>query len=156
MSTGATLGAFEAWLILRGIKTLHIRLDKSQENAIEVASWLINQEEISEVYYVGLKEHEGYEINKSQSTGFGTTLSFRVKDKILVEQILRSVKVVSFAESLGGVDTLITYPFTQTHSEIPTDLRQRIGVDEYLLRLSVGIENVQDILNDLEKAIKGE
>lgn len=156
MSTGATLGAFEAWLILRGIKTLHIRLDKSQENAIEVANWLKNQEEISEVYYVGLKDHEGYEINKSQSTGFGTTLSFRVKDKALVEQILKSVKVVSFAESLGGVDTLITYPFTQTHSEIPADLRKRIGVDEYLLRLSVGIENVQDILNDLKKAIKGE
>ncbi|MDS0527180.1 PLP-dependent aspartate aminotransferase family protein [Clostridium sp. SHJSY1] len=156
MSTGATLGAFEAWLILRGIKTLHIRLDRAQENAITIAKWLKNQEEISDVYYVGLKEHEGYEINKSQSTGFGTTLSFRVKDKELVEKILGGVEVVSFAESLGGVDTLITYPFTQTHSEIPTDLRKRIGVDECLLRLSVGIENVEDILNDLKKAIKGE
>jgi cystathionine gamma-synthase len=156
MSTGATIGPFEAWLILRGIKTLHIRLDKAEENAIEIANWLKDQEEISEVYYAGLKEHEGYEINKSQSTGFGTTLSFRVKDKWLVEKVLKRVKVVSFAESLGGVDTLITYPFTQTHSEIPDELRKRLGVDEYLLRLSVGIENVEDILNDLKQAIKGE
>ncbi|MBD7911980.1 MULTISPECIES: PLP-dependent aspartate aminotransferase family protein [Clostridium] len=156
MSTGATIGPFEAWLVLRGIKTLHIRLEKSEESAIVIANWLKEQDEVSDVYYTGLEEHEGYEVNKSQSTGFGTTLSFRVKDKKLVEKILKRVKVVSFAESLGGVDTLITYPFTQTHSEIPDDLRKRLGVDEYLLRLSVGIENIKDILDDLKQAIKGE
>ncbi|PRR83622.1 trans-sulfuration enzyme family protein [Clostridium vincentii] len=155
MSTGATLGAFEAWLVLRGIKTLHIRLDRSQDNAIAVANWLDKQEEITEVHYVGIVGSEGYEINKSQSSGFGTTLSFRVKDIGLVAKILKSVKVVSFAESLGGVDLLITYPFTQTHAEMPDDLRKKLGVDEYLLRLSVGIENIDDILGDLKQAIKG-
>lgn len=154
-STGATLGAFDAWLVLRGIKTLHIRLDRGQENAIAIAKWLKQQDEIEDVYYVGLEDSDGYEINKSQSSGFGTTLSFRVKDKNLVEQILNNVKVVSFAESLGGVDTLITYPFTQTHAEVPEELKIRLGVDEYLLRLSVGIENVQDLIQDLERAIKG-
>ena len=156
MSTGATLGPLEAWLVLRGIKTLHIRLDRSQENAIAVANWLTKQEEIEQVHYVGLVGSEGYEINKSQSTGFGTTLSFRVKDIELVAKILKKVKVVSFAESLGGVDSLITYPFTQTHAEMPAELRKKLGVDEYLLRVSVGIENIADILNDLEQAIKGE
>jgi cystathionine gamma-synthase len=155
MSTGATLGPLEAWLVLRGIKTLHIRLDRSQENAIAVANWLTKQEEISEVHYVGLLGHKGYEINKSQSSGFGTTLSFRVKEIDLVAKILKLVKVVSFAESLGGVDSLITYPFTQTHAEMPADLRRKLGVDEYLLRISVGIENIEDILGDLEHAIKG-
>lgn len=156
MSTGATLGPLEAWLVLRGIKTLHIRLDRSQENAIAVANWLTKQEEIEQVHYIGLVGSEGYEINKSQSTGFGTTLSFRVKDIELVAKILKKVKVVSFAESLGGVDSLITYPFTQTHAEMPAELRKKLGVDEYLLRVSVGIENIADILNDLEQAIKGE
>jgi len=156
MSTGATLGPLEAWLVLRGIKTLHIRLDRAQENAIAVANWLKAQEEIAEVHYVGLEGSEGYEINKSQSSGFGTTLSFRVKDIALVAKILKRVNVVSFAESLGGVDSLITYPFTQTHAEMPADLRKKLGVDEYLLRVSVGIENIDDILNDLKQAIKGE
>jgi len=155
MSTGATLGPLEAWLVLRGIKTLHIRLDRAQENAIAVANWLNKQEEIAEVHYVGLVGSEGYEINKSQSSGFGTTLSFRVKDRELVAKILKRVKVVSFAESLGGVDSLITYPFTQTHAEIPDDFRKKLGIDEYLLRVSVGIENIEDILNDLKQAIKG-
>ncbi|MGL4109399.1 trans-sulfuration enzyme family protein [Clostridium sp. LP20] len=156
MSTGATLGANDAWLLLRGLKTLHIRLDRAQENAIEIAKWLEKQEEVSTVYYVGLEDHEGYEINKSQSSGFGTTLSFRVKDKEIIPRILKNVEVISFAESLGGVETLITYPFTQTHSELPDDLRKRLGVDEYLLRIAVGIENINDLIGDLERAIKGE
>lgn len=156
MSIGATIGAFDSWLVLRGIKTLHIRLNKAQENAIEIAKWLSEREEIQKVYYVGLEEHEGYEINKSQSTGFGTTLSFRVKDKNIVPKILKKVEVIRFAESLGGVETLITYPFTQTHSELPDDVRKKLGVDEYLLRISVGIENINDLIQDLERAIEGE
>lgn len=156
MSIGATLGAFDAWLVLRGIKTLHIRLDRAQENAIEIAKWLEKQEEVSEVYYVGLESNEGYETNKSQSSGFGTTLSFRVKDRDIIPRILKKVEVIRFAESLGGVETLITYPFTQTHSELPDDVRKRLRVDEYLLRLSVGIENVQDLIEDLNRVIKGE
>ena len=153
MSTGATLSPFDSWLILRGIKTLHIRLERSQENTIKIAKFLESNSKIEKVYYVGLENFDGYEVNKQQTSGFGATLSFRVKDKDLVPKILESVKVIRFAESLGGVETLITYPITQTHSEIPEDIKKRLGVDEYLLRLSVGIENVEDLINDLENAI---
>jgi cystathionine gamma-synthase len=154
MSTGATLSPFDSWLILRGIKTLHIRLERSQENSIKIAKFLDNNPQIEKVYYVGLEDFEGYELNKKQATGFGATLSFRVKDKDLVPKILESVKVIRFAESLGGVETLITYPITQTHSEIPDEIKKRLGVDEYLLRLSVGIENIDDLINDLDNAIR--
>lgn len=153
MSTGATLSPFDSWLILRGIKTLHIRLERSQENTIKIAKFLESNSKIEKVYYVGLENFDGYEVNKQQATGFGATLSFRVKDKDLVPKILESVKVIRFAESLGGVETLITYPITQTHSEIPEDIKKRLGVDEYLLRLSVGIENIEDLIEDLKNAI---
>lgn len=153
MSTGATLSPFDSWLVLRGLKTLHIRLDRAQENTLKIAKYLQSNPNIEKVYYVGLEDFEGYELNKKQSTGFGATLSFRVKDKGLIPQILNNVQVIRFAESLGGVETLVTYPITQTHSEIPEDIKKRLGVDEYLLRLSVGIENVDDLLNDLESAI---
>lgn len=153
MSTGATLSPFDSWLVLRGLKTLHIRLDRAQENTLKIAKYLQNNPNIEKVYYVGLEEFEGCELNKKQSTGFGATLSFRVKNKELIPQILNNVQVIRFAESLGGVETLITYPITQTHSEIPEDIKKRLGVDEYLLRLSVGIENIEDLIQDLNKAI---
>ena len=153
MSTGATLSPFDSWLVLRGIKTLHIRLDRSQENAIKIAKFLEGNPKVEKVYYVGLDDFEGYELNKKQATGFGATLSFRIKDKELISKILGDVKVIRFAESLGGVETLITYPYTQTHSEIPDEIKKRLGVDEYLLRLSVGIENIDDLINDLDNAI---
>lgn len=153
MSTGGTLSPFDSWLILRGLKTLHIRLDRSQENAIKIAKFLDKNPNVEKVYYVGLENFAGYERNKKQATGFGATLSFRVKDRALVPKILESVKVIRFAESLGGVETLITYPFTQTHSEIPEEIKQRLGVDEYLLRLSVGIENINDLINDLDNVL---
>ena len=153
MSTGATLSPFDSWLLLRGIKTLHIRLERAQENTIKIANFLENNSNVEKVYYVGLENFEGYELNKKQATGCGATLSFRVKDKALVPKILESVKVIRFAESLGGVETLITYPFTQTHSEIPDEIKKRLGVDEYLLRLSVGIENIDDLISDLESAL---
>lgn len=153
MSTGATLSPFDSWLVLRGIKTLHIRLDRAQENTIKIAKFLKENPKVEKVYYVGLEDFEGYELNKKQATGFGATLSFRVKDKELIRKILGDVKVIRFAESLGGVETLITYPYTQTHSEIPDEIKKRLGVDEYLLRLSVGIENIDDLINDLDNAI---
>lgn len=152
-STGATLSPFDSWLVLRGIKTLHIRMDRSEKNAIKVANWLKSNKNIDKVYYVGLEEHDGFEINKLQSTGFGSMISFRVKDESLVSKILSGVKVISFAESLGGVETLITYPHTQTHSEMPVEIKDRLGVDEYLLRLSVGIENIDDLIKDLENVL---
>jgi cystathionine gamma-synthase len=152
-SVGAVLSPFDSWLILRGIKTLSVRLLKQQENAIAISKWLKNNDKIEKVYYVGLPEHEGYEINKKQSTGFGAMLSFTVKDEALVEKILERVELIMFAESLGGVETLITYPIVQTHSAIPKEIRDRIGVNEKLLRLSVGIENAEDIIKDLDQAI---
>lgn len=153
MSTGATLSPFDSWLVLRGLKTLHIRLDRAQKNSLKIAKYLKRNPNVEKVYYVGLEEFEGYELNKKQSTGFGATLSFRVKDKELIPKILNSVQIIRFAESLGGVETLITYPITQTHSEIPEEIKKRLGVDEYLLRLSVGIEEAQDLIRDLEEAI---
>lgn len=154
-STGATLSSFDSWLLLRGLKTLHIRLEKSQENAIKVANWLNSNENVEKVYYVGLENHNGYEINKKQSKGFGSMISFRVKNEKIIPEILKGVKVISFAESLGGVETLITYPHTQTHGEMPVDIKERLGVDEKLLRLSVGIENIDDLINDLKNVLEG-
>jgi len=153
MSIGSTLSPFDSWLLLRGIKTLHIRLDRAQENAIRLAKFLKSNVHVSDVFYVGLKDFSGYESNLKQAKGFGSTLSFKVKDKTLIPKILEIVKIIKFAESLGGVETLITYPFTQTHADIPEDIRQRLGIDEYLLRLSVGIENIDDLINDLQNAI---
>lgn len=153
-STGATLSPFDSWLILRGIKTLHLRLERQQENAFKVANWLKEQDAIENVYYVGLPEHKGHEICKSQSSGFGSMISFTVKDVSTVQKILDGVKVIYFAESLGGVESLITYPYTQTHSELPQEVKEKLGVTDKLLRISVGIERVEDIISDLEGALK--
>lgn len=153
-SLGGVLAPFDSWLILRGIKTLAIRMDRQQQNAIEIANYLKTVPEIDKVYYVGLPEHEGYEISKKQATGFGSMISFTVKTVETVEQILNSVKIIAFAESLGGVESLITYPHTQTHAEIPLHIREKIGIKDKLLRLSVGIENIVDLINDFEGAIR--
>lgn len=153
MTLGATLSPFDSWLLLRSLKTLHVRLDKSEENAIEIAKFLSNHPKVSEVLYVGLEDFHGYEINKKQSSGYGSTLSFKVKAKNIIPKLLKSVKIIRFAESLGGVETLITYPFTQTHTDIPEEMRKKLGIDEHLLRLSVGIENVNDLIEDLNNAL---
>lgn len=152
-SEGAVLAPFDSWLILRGIKTLAIRLEKQQSNALIIAEWLKSNKAIDKVYYVGLPEHEGYEISKNQASGFGAMISFSVKDEAIVEKILRKVKVIIFAESLGGVESLITYPMVQTHADVPKEIRDRLGVNEKLLRLSVGIENPEDLIRDLEQAL---
>lgn len=152
-STGATLSPFDAWLLLRGLKTLHIRMDRAQENAIKIADYLVSNSNVEKVYYVGLENHKGYDINKKQSTGYGAMISFRLKDKSKVASILEGVKIIRFAESLGGVETLITYPFTQTHGDMPLDVKNKLGVDEGLLRLSIGIENINDLINDLKNVL---
>lgn len=153
-SAGGVLAPLDSWLILRGIKTLAVRLDRQEQNALRIAQWLKTREEVDEVYYVGLPEHESYEISKKQSAGFGAMISFTVGSPEKVKSILRSVRVVTFAESLGGVESLITYPYVQTHSAIPQEIRDRLGVNERLLRLSVGIENADDIIRDLEQAFE--
>jgi len=155
-SEGAVLAPFDSWLLLRGIKTLSVRLDRQQQNAMEIALWLGGNKHVKKVYYVGLPEHEGYETSLKQSSGFGAMISFEVDSASLIEKILKKVKVILFAESLGGVESLITYPMVQTHAAIPEELRNRIGVNDRLLRLSVGIENVNDIIKDLEQAMDEE
>lgn len=152
-SEGAILAPFDSWLLLRGIKTLGVRMEKAQENAFKVASWLRDHNKVDSVYYVGLPDHEGYEISSRQADGFGSMISFTVKNVELVEQILKKVQLILFAESLGGVESLITYPLIQTHAAIPKDMLERLGVNDRLLRISIGIEDAGDIINDLEQAL---
>ena len=154
-SEGAVLSPFDSWLLLRGIKTLGVRLDRQQQNALELAKWLKNNKNVKKVYYVGLPEHEGYEISVRQASGFGAMISFEVASVELVEKVLSRIKLILFAESLGGVESLITYPFLQTHASVPEEIRNRLGVNNRLLRLSVGIENIQDLISDLDQALEG-
>ncbi|NDL67271.1 trans-sulfuration enzyme family protein [Anaerotalea alkaliphila] len=152
-SEGAVLAPFDCWLLLRGIKTLAIRLEKQQENALKIARWLSTHPKVEKVNYVGLPEHEGHQVMKAQASGFGAMISFNVKEVGLVAQVLERVETIIFAESLGGVESLITYPVVQTHAAIPEGIRNRIGVTDTLLRLSVGIEAVEDLIADLEQAL---
>lgn len=150
---GAILGPQDAWLLIRGMKTLGLRITCQQQNALQIAQWLVNHPLVEKVYYPGLPSHPGYEIQRSQASGFGAIISFTVKDKSAISSILKKVKVFSFAESLGGVESLITYPFVQTHADIPESVREHLGINERLLRISVGIENVQDLIDDLSDAL---
>ena len=154
-STGGVLGPQDSWLMLRGIKTLALRMDKQQQNAARIAEWLSKQATVNKVFYPGLENHSGHATQSRQASGFGAMLSFTVKDVALIEKVINRVSVITFAESLGGVETLITYPVRQTHADIPADVRQRIGVTDDLLRISVGIEDVTDLIDDLEQAMNG-
>lgn len=151
-TTGAGLAPFDSWLILRGIKTLGIRMDRAQENAQRIAAWLKERDEVKEVLYPGLPEHPGYEIMKRQARGFGAMLTFQAESKELALSILENVRLIRYAESLGGVETLITYPTTQTHADVPEEIRLQNGITDRTLRLSVGIEDVEDLIDDLEAA----
>ena len=150
---GAVLGPQDAWLLIRGMKTLALRLKAQEQNAEAIASRLSAHPAVEKVYYPGLKDHPGYDIQTSQASGFGGMLSFAVRDVAMVKQVLERVKIISFAESLGGVESLITYPATQTHADVPLEVRERLGVTDCLLRMSVGIEEAEDLLADLEQAL---
>lgn len=152
-SIGAVLGAQDSWLLMRGMKTLALRMDRHQENATAVANWLLGHEAIEEVYYPALPQHPGHDIQSRQSSGNTGIFSFRVKDARYVEPILRHIQLIAFAESLGGVESLMTYPAVQTHADIPEEIRRQIGVDDRLLRFSVGIEHADDIIADLGQAL---
>jgi cystathionine gamma-synthase len=152
-TTGGVLAPFDAWLILRGIKTLSVRMEKHQENAMAIAQWLKKQPKVKAVYYAGLEEHPGHEIAKKQSRGYGGMLTFHVDSQETAHHILETIKLVQFAESLGGTESLMTYPFTQTHADVPDEKRRANGIDETTLRMSVGIENVNDLIKDLEQAL---
>ena len=153
-TTGGMLSPFDSWLVMRGIKTLSIRMERAQENAMKLADLLKTNPRVTKVYYPGNPDHPGYELNKSQTSGFGAMLSFRVDSEATALRVLDKVKVITFAESLGGTETLITYPLTQTHTDVPEDMRARLGIDGTLLRLSVGLENANDLLADLEQALE--
>lgn len=149
-TTGAGLAPFDSWLMMRGIKTLAIRMEKAQSNAIQIAEWLEKNKAVTKVIYPGLKNHPGYEIMCRQSRGFGAMITFELESKEFALSVLEKVKLIQFAESLGGVETLITYPVTQTHADVPKDILEKNGITESVLRLSVGIEDINDLLDELE------
>ncbi|MCL1886421.1 MAG: PLP-dependent aspartate aminotransferase family protein [Betaproteobacteria bacterium] len=152
-ATGASLGPMDSWLLLRGLKTLALRIEQQQANAQKIAEYLRNHPRIKKVYYPGLIDSEGHTRLKQQANGFGAVLSFEVTEPERIAAILEKTKVFSFAESLGGVESLITYPVAQTHADVPEDTRQRLGINNSLLRLSVGIENAADLIADLENVL---
>lgn len=153
-SAGAVLGPQDSWLTIRGMKTLSVRLDRQQENALQLARWLEAHPRVTKVYYPGLPDHSGHDRLKQQGEGFGAMIAFEVDEPYLVEQLLLETRLISFAESLGGVETLITFPEVQTHADIDPEIRARLGINNVLLRLSVGIEDVHDLIADLEQAFK--
>lgn len=154
MAEGACLSAFDSFLILRGIKTLPLRMGRSEENARRLAEFLRQSPKVEKVYYAGFPDSPNFDVSRRQSRGFGAMISFRVGSGDAAVRILDSLRVIMFAESLGGVQTLMTYPVTQTHAAIPEEIRASLGVDERLLRLSVGIEDAEDLLADLEGAFR--
>ncbi len=152
-TTGSGLSPFDSWLVLRGIKTLALRMEKSQENAAKIVNWLKTQKCVTKVIYPGLPEHPGHKIMQEQARGFGAMVTFRLNSVEKALSVLEKVRLIKYAESLGGVETLITYPTTQTHADVPEELRLKNGITPETLRLSVGIENVEDLIGDLEQAL---
>lgn len=151
-TVGSCLSPFDSWLILRGVKTLALRMERQQTSAIKIANWLTMQPQVKKVYYPGLLDHPGYETSIKQSRGFGSMLTFEVASKDTAVILLEAVQLIQYAESLGGVETLITYPITQTHADVPCHEREKNGITDSVLRLSVGIEDVTDLIFDLEQA----
>lgn len=150
---GATLSPFDSWLMLRGIKTLSVRMERAQQNAIAIANWLKTQPKVKKVYYVGLPEHPGYEVNKKQARGSGAMLSFEMDTPETALQVLAKVQIITFAESLGGPESLITLPATQTHCDVALEERLKLGITDSFLRMSVGLENADDLIRDLQQAM---
>ena len=153
-TVGSGLAPFDSWLILRGIKTLPLRMEKAQANAQAIVNFLLAQKNITKVYYPGIKGTQGYEICKAQASGFGSMITFEVKSKALAVHLLNATKLIAFAESLGGTETLLTYPTTQTHADVPEAVRIKNGMTDCVLRLSVGIEDKEDLISDLKQAIE--
>ncbi len=152
-SHGSQLAPFDSWLVLRGIKTLSVRMEKHNENAKKVANWLLSHPKVNTVYYVGFPNHKSYEVTKRQTSRFGGMISFTVDSNKTVKNILKKVDLIMFAESLGGTESLITYPTTQTHEDMPKEVKEKLGINDCFLRLSVGIENAEDIIHDLGQAM---
>ncbi len=152
-AAGAILGPNDSWLLLRGLKTLPLRLKKQEQNSQRLAEWLVKHPRVKRVYYPGLPKHPGHKLLSRQAGGFGAMISLEVKDARRIPDILANVKVFMYAESLGGVESLITYPAVQTHADIDPAIRERLGINDRLLRLSVGIEDFDDLRNDLNTVL---
>jgi cystathionine gamma-synthase len=152
-TVGTGLSPFDSFLVIRGLKTLHLRVARSEENAMAAASFLSGHPKVRKVHYPGLPGHPGHEISKRQSSGFGSMISFEVDSEATARRALERVAMILFAESLGGTETLLTYPILQTHTEVPEGQREALGINDRLLRLSVGIEGLEDIIQDLSHAL---
>ncbi|MDY6269738.1 MAG: PLP-dependent aspartate aminotransferase family protein [Selenomonadaceae bacterium] len=155
VSSGPNLGALDAWLMLRSLKTLGVRIERQAATAAKIADWLGTQQHVTHVYYPGLQNHPDYELQCQQATGFGGMVSFKVDSAERAQAVLGRLKLIAFAESLGGVESLLTYPKVQTHAEMPEELMKATGLDDKLLRLSVGLEDAADLIGDLEQALNG-
>jgi cystathionine gamma-lyase/cystathionine beta-lyase len=151
---GTCASPFDCWLVLRGIQTLPLRMKKHQENAIAVASYLQKHKAISKVFYPGIKSHPGHGVAKRQMKGFGGVVSFELKGGVeSVNHFLRRLKLFSLAESLGGAASLAEHPATMSHASMPPDYRAKIGINDSLIRLSVGLESIDDLIDDLAQAL---
>jgi len=152
---GTCASPFDCWLVLRGIKTLPVRMKQQEANAAAIANYLEKHPEVERVFYPGLKSHPGHEVARRQMKGFGGMVSFELRGGIeAVNSFLRKVKIFSLAESLGGVDSLVEHPATMSHASMPGDFRKKIGIGEHLIRLSIGLENMYDLIKDLEQALR--
>ncbi len=153
-STGGVLGPFDSFLLIRGIKTLGVRMDRHVSNAEKAVEFLQNHNAVKKVYYPGLKDAQGYEINKKQAKNGGAMISFELYENYDIKKFFSSLKLIALAESLGGVESLVCHPASMTHASIPYETRQKIGITDGLIRLSIGIENIDDLIDDLKQAIE--
>ena len=154
-AVGAILSPFDSWLVLRGIKTLAVRMKQHEENGQAVANYLANQSKAKKVYYPGLPDHPQHELARRQMNGFGSMISFELGSYENAKKFLDRVRLCSLAESLGGVETLISHPTSMTHGSVPEEMRTRLGITPGLVRISVGIEDIEDLIADLENAFDG-
>jgi cystathionine beta-lyase/cystathionine gamma-synthase len=153
-SAGAILGPMDCWLVLRGVKTLAVRMERHNQVAQAIAEYLEKHPKVKRVYYPGLKSHPQHDLAKRQMKGFGAMLSFELGSLEAAQKMLRQVRLCSLGESLGGVETLISHPATMTHASVPREQREKIGITDGLVRISVGIEDVEDLLADLDRALE--
>jgi cystathionine beta-lyase/cystathionine gamma-synthase len=152
---GAILSPFDSWLVLRGVKTLAVRMKRHEENGMAMANYLANHDKVQKIYYPGLPDHPQHELAKRQMHGFGSMISFDLGSMENAKKFLDRVRLCSLAESLGGVETLISHPETMTHASVPIETRTRLGITPGLVRISVGIEDIEDLIADLENAFEG-
>ena len=153
-STGGVLGPFDSFLLIRGIKTLGVRMDRHVENAEKAAKFLLDHKAVKKVYYPGLPDAQGAEITKRQAKNGGAMISFELYENYDINKFFESLQLVALAESLGGVESLVCHPASMTHASIPYETRQKVGITDGLIRLSIGIESINDILADLDQAIE--